>query len=496
MSSPLLPFIVALTAAAVLTVVVRSATRRLGMVDVPDGKRKLHKRPVSRGGGIAVYAAMLLGLGAVWWGNAQTDPAFLELGKAVAISAGIVCLIGAIDDYFCLRSKVKLLLQLLAVLPILAFGYWIDRVVIFGYPLELSWFGLPLTVLWLVGCINSLNLLDGMDGLASTTGLLAAGMLAVVATFMGHGHVAVIAVVLCGALAGFLVHNLPPASIFLGDSGSMVIGLVLGVLGIQSALKTPTTLVITVPAVVLSLPMLDTALAIVRRRLTGRGFDSADREHVHHRLLDRGLTQWQALCILGAFCLAAGAAATAATLLRSDALALMAAAALIVLVVRLRLFGHHEYRLARQSLAQRLLGASLRLASPEGRPRLRSVDDLRGAPWESAWQLLIDEARRWGAERLEIVVTWPTGQMQHCSWRGSRAERLQRPCQVGFVAHGPSGACCDLQATLDGPSTTSTVAIGRLLQLFAEYLYSAPPPPPVHMKTEHCVLVTTQQRAA
>ncbi len=111
---------------------------------------------------------------------------------------------------------------------------------------------------------------------------------------------AVVAIALAGALAGFLVHNLPPASIFLGDSGSMVIGLVVGILGVQSTLKTSATLSITAPLVVMTFPMFDTVLAIVRRRLTGRRFDAADRQHIHHRLLDRGMNPWLVLAIIGA----------------------------------------------------------------------------------------------------------------------------------------------------------------------------------------------------
>ena len=114
---------------------------------------------------------------------------------------------------------------------------------------------------------------------------------------MGNDHVAVIAVVLAGAVGGFLIYNFPPASIFLGDSGSAVIGLTLGILGIQGAMKTSATLSITAPAVIMTLPMFDVVMAVVRRTLTGRRFDAADRQHIHHQLLDRGLSPWQVLCI-------------------------------------------------------------------------------------------------------------------------------------------------------------------------------------------------------
>ena len=120
-------------------------------------------------------------------------------------------------------------------------------------------------------------------------------MMGIIAVSMGNNHVAVIAIVLAGALAGFLVYNLPPASIFLGDSGSTLIGLVLGILGIQGAMKTSATLAITAPAVIMTLPLFDVVMAVVRRKLTGRSFAAADRQHIHHRLLDRGLRPWQVL---------------------------------------------------------------------------------------------------------------------------------------------------------------------------------------------------------
>ena len=228
-----------------------------------------------------------------------------------------------------------------------------------------------MTVLWLLGCINALNLIDGMDGLASLIGLSAAAMLGIIAASEGHAHVAAMAFVLAASLAGFLAYNLPPASIFLGDSGSMVIGLTVGLLGIQGTLKTSATLAITAPAVVMTLPMFDIVAAIVRRRLTGRRLDAPDRLHIHHRLLDRGWTPWQVLCLLGALCLTTGAAATAATIFRRDALAWIAAVTLVVLMIRLRLFGHHEFALAKEAVVRTLkayagLGLGARDFSDQG----------------------------------------------------------------------------------------------------------------------------------
>jgi UDP-N-acetylmuramyl pentapeptide phosphotransferase/UDP-N-acetylglucosamine-1-phosphate transferase len=362
----------AFAASLLLTAVVRSLARRGGIVDRPDGKRKLHRGHVPLLGGVAVYGATVLGLLVARLGaDGTTD--FSELSNAWIIAAGFVCLVGGIDDRFSLPSRVKLALQIVSVLPIVMLGYYVDRIVAFGCPIVLGWLGIPLTILWLVGCINALNLIDGMDGLASIIGLSTATMLGVIAVNQGQGHVAAMAIVLAGSLAGFLLYNLPPASIFLGDSGSMVIGLSVGLLGIQGSLKTSATLAITAPAVVMTLPMFDIVAAIVRRTLNGRPFDMPDRQHIHHRLLDRGWSPWQVLCLLGAMCLTMGAAATAATIFRLDALAWIAAMSLIVLMIRLRLFGHDEFALVKGALVRRVK-SSLRAAVI-----LSAAKNLRGA---------------------------------------------------------------------------------------------------------------------
>ena len=223
---------VAFVASLTLTRAVRAVARRYDIVDRPDGKRKLHGRPVPLWGGVAVYAATVLGLLAVRLSSIGTE-SFISLSNAWIIAAGLVCFLGGIDDRYNLPSRIKLTLQIVSVLPIIVLGYYVDRIAAFGYPIYLGWFGAPLTILWLVGCINALNLIDGMDGLASIIGLSTAAMLGVIAANQGHDHVAAMAIILAAALAGFLIYNLPPASIFLGDSGSMVIGLSVGLLGIQ-----------------------------------------------------------------------------------------------------------------------------------------------------------------------------------------------------------------------------------------------------------------------
>ena len=403
MGSLLLASSVAFAASLFLTVAVRAAARRWKIVDRPDGQRKLHGWPVPLWGGVAVYAAMILGLLAVRCGASEATPELRELSTAWIIAAGFVCFVGSVDDLFNLYPRLKLALQIVSVLPIVAFGYYVDRIVAFGYPIELGWLGIPLTVLWLVGCINALNLIDGMDGLASIVGLSTATMLGVIAASEGHHHVALMAVVLAGSLAGFLMYNLPPASIFLGDSGSMVIGLTIGVLGIQGAMKTSATLAITAPAVVMTLPMFDILAAVVRRKLTGRRFDAPDRLHIHHRLLDRGWTPWQVLSLIGALFLAMGAAATAATIFRRDALAWIAAMTLIVLLIRLKLFGYDEFALAKHSAAGFLGRFSRRVHAAHAWPPAPAVN--RTPNPAELWDTLLRDMRGWNIRQVELTLS-------------------------------------------------------------------------------------------
>ncbi len=476
MISWIVTFVVAMAASLCLTALVRTAARRWRIVDHPDGRRKLHSGPVPLWGGIAVYLAVVLGLVTAVYGPFGAGQQQVEFATTLIITAGIVCLFGSVDDCWGLGSRLKLLLQIGAVLPIVALGCSVDRIAAFGHPIELGWLGPPLTVLWLVACINALNLLDGMDGLASTVGLVTAVMMAIIAASGGHVHVAVTAVVLAGALAGFLVYNLPPASIFLGDSGSMVIGLIVGVLGIQGALKTSATLAITVPAVIMCLPMFDMLLAVVRRKLTGERFDAADRQHVHHRLLDRGLNPWQVLCVIGAFCLITGAAAVVASFIHFDALAWITALALIVLAVRMELFGHHELALVKRAVACRLADVASRLGAPPSRLSHWDAAKLADLPFVETWQTLIDEVKTRSVRRLELILSCEGEHPRRHHWVSDAScagdVDTQGRWSIAMAFHNRRQQVCELRATGTGGTDSQipdTEGLNGVLTAFAAH---------------------------
>jgi UDP-GlcNAc:undecaprenyl-phosphate GlcNAc-1-phosphate transferase len=473
-----LSFATALAASLLLTPFARLLALRLGAVDNPDGKRKLHKAPVPLLGGVAVYFAMVLGLVVAQY---TRFPAYLELGRlsiVVVLASGFVCALGCVDDRYDLGARFKLLLQIAAVLPVVLAGCTVDRIVAFGQPFDLGWWGVPLTVFWLVGCINALNLLDGMDGLASVVGLATCAMTAIIASMTGHPHVALVALVLAGALAGFLVYNLPPASIYLGDSGSMVIGLAVGILSVQGALKTSATLSITAPALVMSIPMLDAALAIVRRKLSGLPFHTADRGHIHHRLLDRGLSTWQALCIIGALCLTTGAAATAATLLRNDTLAWATALSLIVLLIWTRLFGHYELSLVKLSLAS-VLDSLVRLLTGSAQPARRaSLQRLSRLAFDDAWRRLTAEASLWQARTVEVTIVREGEPSARQTWIDkTRAVRDQGEWTLAMSFGDREALACELR--ISGPDAgipepLYLMRLARAMRIYGQHWLAHP----------------------
>lgn len=324
-----------------LTPVAMRLAWKYDAVSRPDGFRKKHTRPTPEWGGLAVNASILVGL-ALAYQLVPVAPASLTFMGALAVSVLMLCALGCYDDLCDMRASFKLAGQLLAVTPLILVGAYAERFTCFGFTVELGWLGIPWTVAWIVLGINALNLIDGMDGLASTVGITVAATIAILGAMTGNAHVAVVAIVLAGSLGGFLAHNLPPARIYLGDCGSMVIGLVLATLAIRVTPETGTPS-LTVMCGLLFLPLYDTSLAILRRGLNGKGIMSADRGHVHHRLIDRGLGVWNSLALLGTISLTVGIACSFAVLAGHELVAIATLLAVVVISAQLQLFGYPEW---------------------------------------------------------------------------------------------------------------------------------------------------------
>ena len=281
---------------------------RLRILAQPGG-RHIHVAPIPRLGGIAIYtafvAAVLAGLPvnrsigvAVEAHNILVtipfSPAFDWPVIGVLIGASIITIVGILDDVRGISPMEKLFGQLVAAVIPPVFGIGMDVLTNpFGGMVFLGPFGVALTVLWLVALCNVMNLIDGIDGLATGIASIAAVTVFIASYGRGDAATAILSVALIGATLGFLPFNFNPARIFLGDTGSMLLGYLLGSLSLLGTYKSYTALSLLVPLVALGVPVLDTALAILRRWRTGRPIFQADTEHLHHRLLQRGLTQRQ-----------------------------------------------------------------------------------------------------------------------------------------------------------------------------------------------------------
>src|SRR5579871_1015050 len=287
-------------AATLLTPLCTKAACRLGLVDRPDGHRKLHHNPIPRVGGIAIALAYTLSFSILLIfahrdGRIVADN--MSLVWRLFPAAGIVFATGLLDDLITLTSWQKLLGNFAGA----AWAYWAGvRIVVGGHTSH--WWSLPLTLLWLAACTNAFNLIDGLDGLAAGIGFLATLTILLGGLIQGNFALAVATIPLAGALIGFLRYNLNPASIFLGDCGSLLIGFLLGCFGVIWSQKSATILGMTAPLMALSIPILDVCLSVIRRFLRREPLFRADRGHIHHRLLDRGLTQRQVVVTLYAAC--------------------------------------------------------------------------------------------------------------------------------------------------------------------------------------------------
>ena len=292
--------------------------RKLGAVDVGGGRR-VHHGAIPRLGGIAVVLGFFIPLAAMFFTESYVASIFYAQPQRIIGLAGgglLVAILGALDDIRGVRPRTKLAVQTLAALFAYACGYRIDGMLLpYVGVVQLGWLSIPATCLWFVAIINALNLIDGLDGLAGGVAFFAClGNFAM--GYIGDAYmVMLLSATLAGAIVGFLVFNFNPASIFMGDSGSMFLGFVLAATSLLGALVKNTTVVaIAVPIMVLGLPIADTAIAMLRRALTHRPIMTADRGHIHHRLLDLGLTHRRAVLTLYGVCAALTVAAVAASL--------------------------------------------------------------------------------------------------------------------------------------------------------------------------------------
>lgn len=294
--------------ALIITPVIIWLARHLKSADHP-GVRTIHKRPVPRIGGVAIFVSMMcLTIGVLFLSNVigETFRGILPRLIVLLSAAGFMFFIGLIDDIKGLRARIKFLAQIAAAITVCAVGIRIKSVAVADWlTLDFGWFSWPLTLLWIVGITNAINLSDGLDGLAAGISAVACGVIAIFAVYSGQVIMAVLMLALLGSLTGFLFFNFNPAKIFMGDCGSMFLGFSIASSSVMCATKSSTLVGLALPVLVLGVPIFDTLFSMLRRFLERRSMFAPDRSHFHHRLLDLGLKQRHAVIVIYAVTLLA-----------------------------------------------------------------------------------------------------------------------------------------------------------------------------------------------
>lgn len=297
MGPVVLALLTALVVSFLMTPVVKSFAYKVGAIDVPKDARRMHHKPIPRLGGLAIFAGFMVSI--LLFVDIRLNPQM----QSILLGAVIIVVLGVVDDIMALPAKLKFVVQIAAALipalngvsiqalsnPNIFSGnaYWV-----------LDWLSIPITVLWIVGITNAVNLIDGLDGLANGVSAISAATVLVIALICSETQVAIVMAALVGACVGFLPYNLNPAKMFMGDTGATFLGFILATMSIQGLFKFYAVISFAVPFLILGLPIFDTAFAMIRRVAHGQSPMHADRGHIHHRLIDMGLNQKQAVATL------------------------------------------------------------------------------------------------------------------------------------------------------------------------------------------------------
>ncbi len=399
MYSLLLLGICAFVFALVLTPVVRNLAKHFGFVDQPDAGRKLHQLPIPRLGGVAVFISYLLAYGVLLAaGFAATHEVRrgYPMANRMLPAMLVVFVLGIIDDIRPIRAWQKFAGQIVAATMVYFAGVHVGG---FGVYKLHDWWSLPATILWLVLCTNAINLIDGVDGLAAGVCVFATITTMLAALLQNNIDLALAVAPLLGCLLGFLRYNFNPATIFLGDSGSLVVGFFLGCCSILWSQKSATILGMTAPLLALSIPLLDTLLAVVRRFMRNQPIFTADRGHIHHRLLDRGWTPRRVALVIYGF--SALSAVLALCLMNKSFQGAVIVIFCVATWIGVQHLGYVEFgvagRMFMEGAFRRLLNTNIALRTFE--------ESLRNAAEpDDCWQVIRSSAREFGFQTVEMSL--------------------------------------------------------------------------------------------
>jgi UDP-GlcNAc:undecaprenyl-phosphate/decaprenyl-phosphate GlcNAc-1-phosphate transferase len=427
-------FLLALMVGAVLTIVVRNRAVQFGWYDQAKSSRKVHSQPVPRLGGVAIVLAFNAPITALLFVDSGVALIFRQqrdLILGLYVGGFAIAALGLYDDLYGAGAKLKFSVQTGVALALYAIGFRIEALSWpFGPSLALGAFALPFTILWIVGVINAMNLIDGLDGLAGGVALFV-----VVTNFIlavsRHDVLASLAMAaLAGAVLGFLIFNFSPASIFMGDTGSMFLGFVLAAIAVKTSTKSGTTVAMLVPIIALGLPIMDTLLAMIRRAVLGRSLFDADRDHIHHRLMARlRLSQRGAVLVLYGLCCLFALTALGLAFANGVQSAMLLVAVSVVVFVLMRKLGYLDLREGHGATLIRRRNQQLRYLLREVVRNVQASSSL-GDLWNSLRPL----AEEMGAARLELQIY---------AAAGARREGVQ------FETERPAGESFPVEARVD-----------------------------------------------
>ena len=347
---------------ALITPLIRRLCQQRNIFDLPSEPRKIHTKPIPRLGGIAIYSAFFLPLFTILLTAGQAFALFsqnINILINLLLTGSLVFAIGVYDDIKGATVFQKLTVQTAAAVLIYLLDFKITLLSVpFWGGVSVGIFGLPLTILWIVGITNALNFIDGIDGLACGVGFFSVSTMFFLSLYLNHPLTAFFAAALAGAILGFSVYNFAPASIFMGDSGSLFIGFMIAAISLHGSQKSSTAVVLLIPIVALGVPITDTLLAIIRRLGQGISPFKADKEHIHHKLLNLGFSSRQVTLVLYGVSILLGITALLMTAGNNQILAMLLLMLGIIAVVGMRMLGYttdmiHINALAKERIQQK-----------------------------------------------------------------------------------------------------------------------------------------------
>ncbi len=461
-------YILAGLIAMALTPLVAAMARRLRLVDLP-GVRKVHVSATPRLGGVSIFLALLGGLLPVLLLDNVVGQALRSIRpQFMCVLAGgtLMFLTGLVDDLRGLRARHKLLAQLAACAIVCVGGVRIEGFVIDGLArISFGYWSYPLTAIWIIGITNAVNLIDGLDGLAGGICGVACAVIAFFAAQTNQAVMAVLMLAMLGGLSGFLVFNFNPARIFMGDSGTLLVGFMLASSSVLCATKASTLVGLALPALALGVPIFDTLLSILRRLLQRRSIFSPDRSHIHHRLMDMGLRQRHAVILIYLVTLMAGGLGLFMMIVRGTAaLGVFVCVAVLVGIV-FRLVGTVRLREVLSALGR---NRRIHVAQQQQQQecddlqlRFRAVQTF--AQW---WQVVQYAAQQMGFTSLKLETANRDGSPCRMAWTRPQSQ-VEVPCLASVtlpIRQRRAGG--QMRARIELPAEASIESAGRSISLF------------------------------